>query len=416
MEQALVRFGRFVNDVEGSGHGDSYIALAKFLLDCRGAHGGTDYDQTRVPVQQEYEAVGHAVRASYLFSGMSDIAAETHDVDYQSAVLSLWDDLINKKYYLTGGIGSGETSEGFGADYSLRNEAYCEACSSCGLIFFQYKMNLAYHDAKYADLYEETMYNALLGSTDLDGKNFYYDNPLAEDKARYPWHVCPCCVGNIPRTLLMIPTWTYAKSDNGIYVNLFIGSTINVERIAGTDVQMVQKTDYPWSGNISITVNPKESKTFTVFVRVPDRTTSALYTPTPQVSGLKSLAVNGETLSPKIENGYAAITREWKTGDTIDLVLPMEIQVVKADEHIAADRGRIALRYGPLIYNVESTDQANLNLTPDLTSLTTEWRADMLGGTMVIKGKWNDGSPLLAIPNYARENRGADESLVWLKN
>ncbi len=416
MEQALVRFGRFVNDVEGSGHGDSYIALAKFLLDCRGAHGGTDYDQTRVPVQQEYEAVGHAVRASYLFSGMSDIAAETHDVDYQSAVMSLWDDLINKKYYLTGGIGSGETSEGFGPNYSLRNEAYCESCSSCGLIFFQYKMNLAYHDAKYADLYEETMYNALLGSTDMDGKNFYYDNPLAEDKTRYPWHVCPCCVGNIPRTLLMIPTWTYAKSDNGIYVNLFIGSTINVERIAGTDVQMVQKTDYPWSGNVSITVNPKESKTFTVFVRVPDRTTSALYTPTPQVSGLKSLAVNGQTISPKIENGYAAITREWKSGDTIDLVLPMEIQVVKADEHIAADRGRVALRYGPLIYNVESTDQPNLNLTPDLTSLATEWRADMLGGTMVIKGKWSDGSPLLAIPNYARENRGAGQSLVWLKD
>jgi hypothetical protein len=250
----------------------------------------------------------------------------------------------------------------------------------------------------------------------LDGKNFYYDNPLAEDKTRYPWHVCPCCVGNIPRTLLMIPTWTYAKSDNGIYVNLFIGSTINVERIAGTDVQMVQKTDYPWSGNISITVNPKESKTFTVFVRVPDRTTSALYTPTPQVSGLKSLAVNGETISPKIENGYAAITREWKSGDTVDLVLPMEIQVVKADERIAADRGRIALRYGPLIYNAESTDQSNLNLTPDLASLATEWRANLLGGTMIIKGKWSDGSPLLAIPNYARENRGADESLVWLKD
>jgi DUF1680 family protein len=416
MEQALVRFGRFVNDVEGGGHGDSYIALAKFLLDCRGAHGGTDYDQTRVPVQQEYEAVGHAVRASYLFSGMSDIAAETHDVDYQSAVMSLWDDLINKKYYLTGGIGSGETSEGFGPNYSLRNEAYCESCSSCGLIFFQYKMNLAYHDAKYADLYEETMYNALLGSTDMDGKNFYYDNPLAEDKTRYPWHPCPCCVGNIPRTLLMIPTWTYAKSDNGIYVNLFIGSTINVERIAGTGVQMVQKTDYPWSGNVSITVNPKESNTFTVFVRVPDRTTSELYTPTPQVRGLKSLAVNGETISPKIENGYAAITREWKTGDTIDLALPMEVQVVKADEHIAADRGRVALRYGPLIYNVESTDQSNLNLTPDVKSLTTEWRADLLGGVMVIKGKWSDGSPLQAIPNYARENRGAGQSLVWLKD
>ena len=414
MEQGLVRFGRFVNDLEGGGRGDSYIALAKFLLDCRGRHGGSDYDQTQSPVQQQYAAVGHAVRASYLFSGMADVATETHDVDYQSAVLSLWDNLNNKKYYVTGGIGSGETSEGFGPNYSLRNEAYCEACSSCGEIFFQWKMNLAYHDAKFADLYEETIYNALLGSMDLAGQNFYYDNPLVEDKPRYPWHACPCCVGNIPRTLLMIPTWTYTKSDDGIYVNLFIGSTIKVERVAGTDVEMVQKTDYPWSGNVAITVNPKQSKKFTVFVRVPNRTTSALYTPTPAVNGFKSLAVNRDKISPTIENGYVAISREWKMGDTINLELPMEIQVVQADEHIAADRGRIALRYGPLIYNVESADHPDLALAPDVKSLATEWRGDLLGGVMTIKGKWSDGSPLLAIPNYARENRGPVQSQVWL--
>ena len=414
MEQALVRFGRFVNDVEGGGHGNRYIALAKFLLDCRG--NGSDYDQSRVPVQQQYEAVGHAVRASYLFSGMSDVAAETHDVDYQSAVMSLWDNLINRKYYVTGGIGSGETSEGFGGNYSLRNEAYCESCSSCGLIFFQYKMNLAYHDAKYADLYEETMYNALLGSTDLDGKNFYYDNPLVEDKTRYAWHVCPCCVGNIPRTLLMVPTWTYAKSDDGIYVNLFIGSTVKIEHVAGTDVEMAQKTDYPWSGHVSLTITPGQPRKFTVFIRVPNRTTSELYTPAPPISGLTSLTVNGGTLSPQIEHGYAAITRQWKAGDTINLELPMEIQVVKADDHIAADRGQVALRYGPLIYNVERADQPNLKLAPDVKSLATEWRGDLLGGVLTIKGRWSDGSPLLAIPHYARENRGATESLVWLKD
>jgi DUF1680 family protein len=412
MEQGLVRFGRFVNDMEGGGRGDSYIALAKFLLDCR--NHGSDYDQSRVPVQEQYEAVGHAVRASYLFSAMSDVAAETHDADYQSAVMSLWDNLINKKYYVTGGIGSGETSEGFGPDYSLRNEAYNEACSSCGLIFFQWKMNLAYHAAKYADLYEETMYNALLGSLDLDGKNFYYDNPLVENKPRYPWHVCPCCVGNIPRTLLMVPTWTYVTSADGIYVNLFIGSAINVEHVAGTDVQMVQQTDYPWSGKVNITVNPKSAKKFTVFVRVPDRTTSELYTPEPKVSGLKSLAVNGEKFSAKIENGYAAITREWKAGDKIELELPMEIQVVKADAHIKADQNKITFRYGPLIYTVETADQPKLDLSPDVKSLATEWRGDLLGGVMVIKGKWSDGSPLLAIPNYARQNRGGKSS-VWMK-
>src|SRR5450759_3587775 len=156
MEQALVRFGRFVDDMEGNGKGKNYIALAKFLLDNRA--NGSEYDQSLVPVQQQYEAVGHAVRAVYTYSGMADIAAETGDIDYQSAVMSLWDNMVNKKYYVTGGVGSGETSEGFGGNYSLPNDAYCESCSSCGLIFFQYKMNIAYHDAKYADLYEETMY------------------------------------------------------------------------------------------------------------------------------------------------------------------------------------------------------------------------------------------------------------------
>lgn len=405
MEQALVRFGRFVNDMEGKGsHGDSYIQLAKFLLDSR--NGGSSYDQSHVPVQQQYEAVGHAVRATYNYSAMADVAAETGDVDYQSAVMSLWDNLVNKKYYLTGGIGSGETSEGFGGNYSLGNDAYTESCSSAGLIFFQYKMNLAYHDAKYADLYEETMYNALLGSMDLEGKNFLYTNPLSSAQPRYQWHVCPCCVGNIPRTLLMIPTWTYVTSNQGIYVNMYVGSTIKVERVVGTDVEMVQKTDYPWSGDVSITVNPQQSKTFTVYVRVPNRSTSELYTTVPQVSGLKSLKVNGKAVPITIENGYVAIRRAWKSGDRIDVVLPMEIQKIKADKKIEADRGRVALRYGPLIYNVETADN-NGSITRSIgkTPLTLEWKPAFLNGVMTIKGTWSDGTPLIAIPNFARLNR-----------
>jgi len=403
MEQALVRFGRFVNDMEGNGRGDAYVKLAKFLLDCR--KDGSEYDQSHVPVQQQYEAVGHAVRAMYSYSGMADVAAETHDPDYQSAVLSLWDNMVNKKYYLTGGIGSGETSEGFGPNYSLRNNAYCEACSSCGVVFFQYKLNLAYHDAKFADLYEETMYNALLGSLDLDAKNFYYDNPLVASRPRYPWHACPCCVGNIPRTLLMVPTWTYVKSKDGIYVNMFIGSTINIEGVAGTDVQMVQKTDYPWKGKVALTVNPKQAKKFSVFVRVPNRQTSELYPTTPAVSGLKSLAINGKTAKPTIENGYAVITRNWKAGDKIEFELPMEVQRVKADERVAADRGLVALRYGPLVYNVERADQKDVNQPIGPGPLKAEWQGDLLDGVMVIKGTWADGTPLIAVPNFARCNR-----------
>ena len=175
MEIALVRFGRFVNEVEGDGKGDKYIELAKFLLDCR--KDGHEYDQSHVPVVQQYEAVGHAVRAVYSYAGMADVAMETGDVDYQSAVMSLWDNIVNRKYYVTGGVGSGETSEGFGPDYSLRHNAYCESCSSCGEIFFQHKLNLTYHDAKYADLYEETLYNALLGLDRPGGQELLLPEP-----------------------------------------------------------------------------------------------------------------------------------------------------------------------------------------------------------------------------------------------
>ena len=402
MEQALVRFGRFVNDMEGNGRGDNYIVLAKFLLDSR--RGGQEYDQSHLPPTRQYEAVGHAVRATYFYSGMADIAAETGDRDYQSAVISLWDNMVNKKYYLTGGIGSGETSEGFGPNYSLRNEAYCESCSSCGLIFFQYKLNLAYHDAKFADLYEQTMYNALLGSVDLEGKNFCYTNPLV-DTQRTPWHVCPCCVGNIPRTLLMMPTWTYTKGPDALHVNLFIGSRINVGKIAGTNVEVVQKTNYPWSGSIAITMRPEHAATFSVHVRVPNRATSKLYTETPAVSGLKSLKVNGRAVTPHIERGYAVVTRRWEPGDTIEIELPMEPQRVKADPRIMADVNRAALRYGPLIYNVETADQSDLNQPLSDASLKAEWRPDLLGGVVAITGTWQDGTPMLAVPNYVRMNR-----------
>ncbi len=428
MEQALVRFGRFVNDMEGPGsRGDSYIKLAKFLLDCR--RGGSEYDQSHVPVQQQYEAVGHAVRAAYSYSGMADVAAETHDLDYQSAVMSLWDSMVNKKYYVTGGVGSGETSEGFGPDYSLRHNAYCESCSTCGLIFFQYKMNLAYHDARYADLYEESMYNALLGSIDLEGKNFYYQNPLDTRGPRYDWHVCPCCVGNIPRTLLMLPTWMYVKSKDSIYVNLFIGSTVTVEDVAGTDVEMVQVTDYPWSGHVSISVNPATEKSFSIRIRVPNRSVSELYTGTPDSHGIASVSVNGDAIKPDIEKGYAVIRRTWKAGDKIDLTLPMKVQRIKASDKIAATRGRVALRYGPLIYNVEAIDQDLDGVLKPEVSLTTEWKGDLLDGCVVIKGAWADGSALTAIPNYARNNRDATadseprgrgrrpvSSIVWIKD
>lgn len=402
MEQALVRFGRFVNDMEGAGHGDRYIALARFLLESR--RGGSEYDQSHLPPERQYEAVGHAVRAVYFYSGMADIAAETHNRDYQSAVKSLWDNMVNRKYYVTGGVGSGETAEGFGPNYSLRDHAYCESCSSCGLIFFQYKLNLAYHDARYADLYEETMYNALLGATDLDGRNYCYTNPLVNTE-RAAWHTCPCCVGNIPRTLLMVPTWAYLKKRDAVFVNLFIGSRINVGDVAGTRVEMVQETDYPWKGAVAITVNPAESREFAVHVRVPVRNTSALYSTTPAVGGIERLRVNGTAVPVKVENGYAIVRRRWTAGDRIEFDLPLVPQRIVADAQIEAERGKVALRYGPIIYNVEVADQPRIDQALSATPIAAAWRADLLGGVMTLTGKWADGTPMVAIPNFARMNR-----------
>ncbi|MDP7286653.1 MAG: glycoside hydrolase family 127 protein [Phycisphaerae bacterium] len=421
MEMGLVRFGRFVNKIEGKPKGDRYIKLGKYLLDAR--QGGHKYDQSHVPVTQQYEAVGHAVRASYSYAGMSDVAMETGDVDYQSAVMSIWDNIVNRKYYVTGGIGSGETSEGFGPDYSLRHNAYCESCSSCGEIFFQHKLHLAYHDSKYADLYEETLYNALLGSIDLPGKNFYYQNPLTQNNDRYPWHGCPCCIGNIPRVLLMLPTWMYAKNADSIYVNTFIGSTVKIEEFGEMEVEMVQATDYPWSGEVAITVNPAKSKEFSVRVRLPKRDVSELYSATPKADGITSIRVNGAKIKPKIEKGYAVITRTWKKGDKIDLVLPMKVQRVKGSDKIAATRGQIALRYGPLMYAAEGVDQDIKGTISPNTPLTLEWKGDLLGGVMIMKGWWRDGKRFTAIPYYARNNRNAKApkgrsktSMIWIKD
>jgi hypothetical protein len=203
----------------------------------------------------------------------------------------------------------------------------------------------------------------------------------------------------------MVPTWSYTKSPSALHVNLFIGSRVNVGKIAGTNVQVVQKTEYPWKGAVAITINPEKAQTFSVHVRVPDRTTSVLYTTTPAVSGLKRIALNGKPFTPHIVNGYAVIERRWEPGDTIELELPMEVQRLKADPRIKADGNLVALQCGPLVYNVETADQHSLDQPLSKEPLKAEWRPDLLGGVMVITGKWQDGTPMLAVPNYARMNR-----------
>lgn len=460
MEMALIRLARYVDETEGdgataaasggvaagktpgapggpaagntaaasggvaatkaaAGPGERYFRLAKFLLDCRGRgdrgegaeHGpgnaGYEYDQSHAPVVQQYEAVGHAVRAAYLYSAMTDVAMRTRDADYTSAVRSIWKSIAERKYYVTGGIGSGETSEGFGPEYSLPNDGYCESCSSCAEIMFQARMNRLYRDPRAADLLEDALYNALLGSLDLQGKHYYYDNPPDANVVRYVWHDCPCCVGNIPRTLLSLPEWTYLRARDGLYVNLFVGGSVHVEDVAGVGVRLVQETGYPWNGDVRIRVHPERPAAFALRIRVPNRAPSPLYRATPASPGDIAIRVNGRAVRAPVERGYAVVSRRWAPGDVVDLSLPMTVQRLHPDPRIKQLAGRVALKYGPLLYNIESADQ-DISLALDARApLVPEWRPDLLGGVTVIRGRFVSGAPLLAIPNFARYNRAA---------
>ncbi|MBI5831518.1 MAG: glycoside hydrolase family 127 protein [Armatimonadetes bacterium] len=412
LELALCRLADFVDSHDGAGRGQAYRDLSRFLLDSRDK--GEEYDQSHLPVTHQYEAVGHAVRAVYLYTGLTDVAQSAGDVDYHSAVLSLWDNLVNRKMYVTGGLGSGETSEGFGADWSLGNNAYAESCAGCGQVYWQQSMQRTYRSGRYADLAEEALYNNVLGSIDLPGRNFTYTNALDADNARYDWHGCPCCVGNIPRTLLELPRWAYTVGDGGVYVNHYLGSRIDVGAVGGTPLTITQETDYPYGGKVGLTLAPRSAKRFALCLRLPDRQASDLYTPTPASSAAMSVSVNGKVVKAPQRDGYAVIDRIWQPGDKVTFELPLPIQRIHADARIKANVGRVALRRGPVIYNFESVDQKLDGVLAPGAKLTSEWRPDLLGGVVVIRGTWADGSPLLAVPNYARLNRGG-RSVVWVR-
>ncbi len=359
------------------------------------------------------------MRAVYLYSAMTDIAILTGSPGYLRAVEALWENLVEKKMYVTGGVGSGETSEGFGGNYSLPLSAYCESCANCGMLFWQQKLGLLFGEARYADLMELVLYNGVLGSLDLQGESFTYTNAMDEWQGRYTWHVCPCCVGNIPRTLLQLPTWAYARTDSEVAVNLFIGGSVTLGDVAGSSLEIVQKTDYPWDGKVAIVVNPGGDAQFTLKIRVPDRSVSGCYSDSPEGSGFRSFALNGKPVSPVVERGYARFTRRWKKGDTIALELPMVAMKVKAVDSVEATRGRVALQYGPLVFNIENVDHQNRDVNrfilPPSSELSTSWESSLLGGCVVIKSTLADGTPMIAVPNFLRNNRGG-RTIVWIRD
>jgi DUF1680 family protein len=413
-----------------------YLNLAKFFLDVRGPKGEV-YNQADKKVVDQDEAEGHAVRATYMYSGMADVAALTGDTNYLKAIDAIWEDVVNKKIYITGGIGATNNGEAFGAAYDLPNmSAYAETCASIANVYWNSRMFLLHGDAKYIDVLERTLYNGLLSGVSLTGDRFFYPNPLASvgQNERSAWFSCACCISNMTRFLPSVPGYVYAQNNNDLYVNLFMSNNCNV-KLAGGMVHIVQTTNYPWDGKIEMQVDPAIAGQFTINIRIPgwarqQPVPGDLYTSVddklPAI-----LTINGKQFSYTIHKGYAVLNRTWQKGDKVVLELPMKPQHVYANSNVKADTGRFAIQYGPIVYCLEGADNKDSlvqNIVVNKTTpLQVSYKGDLLNGVNVITAegeatKRQVNTPALltntqqitAIPYYAWNNRGADEMEVWI--
>ncbi len=410
---------------------EKYLKLAKFFLDERGHAEGhklyREYSQDHKPVVEQDSAVGHAVRAGYLYSGMADVAALTGDNGYVEALERIWWDVVSKKLYITGGIGARGGGESFGKDYELPNKsAYCETCAAIANAMWNHRMFLLGGDAKYIDVLERVIYNGFLSGISLSGDKFFYPNPLASDGdyQRSPWFGCACCPTNIVRFMPSLPGYAYAQQGDVLYVNLFIGGSATI-KMADNTVRLVQETRYPWDGDVKITVEPKRSGELTICVRIPgwarnEPVPSDLYYFLNESSEKAKLKVNGEPVDLNIDKGFARISRRWEKGDVIELNLPMPIRRVVSHENVKDNAGRAAIQRGPVVYCFEGVDNpqgvAKLVLPAD-TKLYTEYRSDLLGGIVTIKSQGEipqESIEVVAIPYYAWAHRGKSEMAVWL--
>jgi len=414
-----------------------YLELSKFFLDQRGRANGRkiygDYCQDHKPVIEQNAAVGHAVRAGYLYSGMADVAVLTGDADYMKALDRIWQDVVSKKLYITGGIGARGGGESFGADYELPNaKAYCETCAAIANAMWNHRMSLLHGDAKYIDVLERVIYNGFLSGISLSGNKFFYPNPLASDGKyqRSPWFGCACCPTNIVRFMPSLPGYAYAQQADNVYVNLFVAGSAAI-RIGQNTVGLQQQTRYPWDGDVRITVEPEHSGRFTVCVRIPgwaqnSPVPSDLYSYLDRSREKVSLKVNGNPVALNIVKGYARIHRTWEKGDAIELNLPMPIRRVAAHRKVKDDVGRTAVERGPVVYCFEGADNpkgiANLVLPID-AKLQSEYHGDLLGGIVTITGRGQirqagnkgvEDIDVVAVPYYAWSHRGKNEMAVWM--
>lgn len=418
-----------------------YLDLAKYFLDIRGTGvvRGAEYSQSHKPVTDQHEAVGHAVRAAYMYTGMADVAALTGDESYIKAIGDIWSDVVTKKMYLTGGIGATGAGEAFGAAYQLPNmSAYAETCASIANVYWNNRMFLLHGDAKYIDVMERVLYNGMLSGIAQDGKKFFYPNPLASmgQHQRSAWFGCACCISNVTRFMPSVPGYVYAQDQNNVYVNLYMTNEANISLPAGK-LTVAQETAYPWQGNVKITVNPEKQMGFALRVRIPgwarnEAVPGDLYRFASQQQEKKiAISVNGKSVPYVIEKGYAVFNRTWKKGDVISFELPMEIEKVVANEKVKDDMGRFALQRGPLVYCLEGpdhTDQAVQNIVvPQQTAFTAKYDPSFLNGVFFLDGKGSATArqvnsdellkkelPVKAIPYYAWNNRGPGEMVVWI--
>jgi DUF1680 family protein len=432
VELGLIKLYKVTNDKR-------YIDLAKFFLDVRGTvEGGDEYSQSHEKVADQRKAVGHAVRATYMYSAMADIAAILEDTTYNNALHAIWHDIVDTKIYVTGGIGASGGNEGFAGDYNLPNmSAYCETCASIGMMMWNYRMFLAEGDSKYFDVFERTLFNAFLSGVSLSGNRFFYPNVLESmgQHQRGKWFGCACCPPNLARMLPSLPGYVYATSEQNLYINLFMNSEAEI-KLSNTNIQVNQTTEYPWDGKIAISINPEESKKFGVKVRIPGWAIDSaipdnLYTFQNNPDEKVVVKVNGKKQKLQITKGYLNIVRTWEKGDEITIDLAMNPRFVIADERVKADSNKVAIERGPIMYCAEWPDNNNGNVLSLLfdkePQLTVEFNDTMLGGIPVIKTtasevsrnidqtlKIADPVDATLIPYYTWNNRGAGEMMVWL--
>ncbi|WP_303424317.1 glycoside hydrolase family 127 protein, partial [uncultured Muribaculum sp.] len=414
-----------------------YLDQAKFFLDKRGYTTRTDeYSQAHKPVVEQDEAVGHAVRAAYMYAGMADVAALTGDSAYINAIDKIWDNIVGKKYYITGGIGATSNGEAFGKNYELPNmSAYCETCAAIGNVYVNYRLFLLHGDSKYYDVLERTLYNGLISGVSLDGGGFFYPNPLESigQHQRQPWFGCACCPSNICRFIPSLPGYIYAVKDRDVYVNLFMSNTADLD-VAGKKLVLSQSTRYPWNGDVNIKVDKNNAGKFTMKIRIPgwvrnQVVPSDLYTYSDGKRLGYTVTLNGTPLTGELKDGYFCIDRQWKKGDQVDVHFDMEPRTVKANNKVEADRGRVAVERGPIVYCAEWPDNdfdvlsVFMNRNPKfevvekpellygINELVTD--AQTLGYDD--KGRLTTTDvKLTLIPYYSWAHRGSGAMAVWL--